>query len=68
MAWGAGEAFRIYLLRNREVTFRCNDIRFHVKIEGVEVYTQGFAAVAIPGTVLYQLQLLLLYDYISASQ
>ena len=41
-----GEAFRKYLLRNKEVTFRCNDTRFHVKIEGVEVYAQGFAAVA----------------------
>ena len=46
MAWGAGEAFWIYLLQNREVTFRCNDTRYHVKIEDVEVYAQGFAAVA----------------------
>ena len=28
------------------MTFRCNDTRFHVRIEGVEVYAQGFAAVA----------------------
>ena len=41
-----GEAFRKYLLRNKEVTFRCNDTRYHVKIEDVEVYAQGFAAVA----------------------
>ena len=41
-----GEGFRKYLLRNREVTFRCNDTRYHVKIEDVEVYAQGFAAIA----------------------
>ena len=41
-----GESFRKYLLRNKEVTFRCNDTRYHVKIEDVEVYAQGFAAVA----------------------
>ena len=41
-----GEAFRKYLLRNKEVTFRCNDTRYHVKIEDVEVYVQGFAAIA----------------------
>lgn len=44
VAWGAG--FRKYLLRNKEVTFRCNDTRYHVKIEDVEVYAQGFAAIA----------------------
>ena len=41
-----GEAFRKYLLKNKEVVFRCNDTRYHVKIEDVEVYAQGFAAVA----------------------
>lgn len=41
-----GEGFRKYLLRNKEVSFRCNDTRYHVKIEDVEVYAQGFAAVA----------------------
>lgn len=41
-----GEGFKRYLLRNKEVTFRCNGTRYHVKIEDVEVYAQGFAAVA----------------------
>ena len=47
VAWGAeqDETFRKYLLRNKEVTFRCNDTRYHVKIEDVEIYAQGFAAV-----------------------
>ena len=40
------ESFKKYLLKNKEVTFRCNDTRYHVKIEDVEVYAQGFAAVA----------------------
>lgn len=39
-----GESFRKYLLKNKEVTFRYNDTRYHVKIEDVEVYAQGFAA------------------------
>lgn len=41
-----GATFRKYLMKNKEVTFKCNDIRYHVKIEDVEVYAQGFAAIA----------------------
>lgn len=39
-------AFRKYLLQKKEVVFRCNGTHFHVKIEDVEVYAQGFAVIA----------------------
>lgn len=31
---GQGEAFRKYLLKNKEVTFRCNDTRYHSNAKG----------------------------------
>lgn len=39
-------AFRRYLMQKKEVVFKCNGTRYHVKIEDVEVYAQGFAAIA----------------------
>lgn len=39
-------AFRKYLMQKKEVVFKCNGTRYHVKIEDVEVYAQGFAAIA----------------------
>ena len=39
-------AFRKYLMQKKEVVFRYNGTHFHVKIEDVEVYAQGFAAIA----------------------
>ena len=38
--------FRKYLMQKKEVVFKCNGTRYHVKIEEVEVYAQGFAAIA----------------------
>ena len=40
------EQFKAYLLRNREVDFKYNEIQYHIEIKGVEVYPQGFAAIA----------------------
>ena len=39
-------AFRKYLMQKKEVVFKCNGTRYHVKIEDVEIYAQGFAAIA----------------------
>ena len=40
------EQFKAYLLKNREVDFKFNDIPYHVEFKGVDMYPQGFAAVA----------------------
>ena len=40
------EQFKAYLLRSREVDFKYDDTAYHIEIKDVEVYPQGFAAVA----------------------
>lgn len=40
------DSFIKYLLREREITFRYNKIKYHVTVERVSVYPQCYAAVA----------------------
>lgn len=39
------QAFRAYLLQNREVTFSYEGIPYEIEIEDVEVYPQGYAGI-----------------------
>jgi len=40
------QAFKEYLLQNREVTFTYRNKEYHLRIVGAEVFPQGFAAIA----------------------
>ncbi len=40
------EAFRSYLLQNKEVEFSFNGIDYRVEFTGADIFPQGFAAVA----------------------
>ena len=48
LTWVSGQRdeFRDYLLQNRTVEFSFRNISYHVEIVGVDVFPQGFAAVA----------------------
>ncbi len=48
LTWVSGqrEAFQAYLLKQKEVDFSFRGKNYHVVIEGVSIYPQGFAAVA----------------------
>ncbi len=35
-----------YLMKNKEVTFKYNKIKYHIVVEKVSVYTQRYAAVS----------------------
>lgn len=40
------EFFKKYLLQNKEVTYIFRNVEYHIQIVGVEIFPQGFAAVA----------------------
>ncbi len=40
------EAFKKYLLQNKEVTYTFRNVQYHIQIVGAEIFPQGFAAVA----------------------
>lgn len=40
------EAFRSYLLQNKEVEFSFNGIDYRVEFAGADIFPQGFAAIA----------------------
>ena len=48
LTWVSGQRdeFRDYLLQNRTVDFSFRSVSYHVEIVGVDVFPQGFAAVA----------------------
>lgn len=39
------DSFRAYLMKNKEVKFKCNDKEFHIEFAGCSVYPQGYPAV-----------------------
>ena len=43
---GQKEQFKAYLLKNKEVRFRFKKVDYHIRIVGVDVFPQGFSAVA----------------------
>lgn len=47
------ENFKQYLLKNKEVNFSYEGLNYHIQIEGVQIYPQGYAAVVSKiGTML----------------
>lgn len=52
------EAFRAYLLRNKEVTFRFRNVDYRIIIHGVDIYPQGYAAIAVQDPELFKQTLL----------
>ena len=48
LTWTANqkEAFAAYLSRNKEVRFVWKKVAYHIRIVGVRIYPQGFAAIA----------------------
>lgn len=48
LTWMSGqkEAFAAYLSRNREIRFQYNRKDYHIRIAGVKIYPQGYAAIA----------------------
>lgn len=48
LTWAAGqeEALASYLSRNEEVSFTYRKVDYHIRIAGVRVYPQGYAAIA----------------------
>ena len=48
LTWVSGQRdeFRDYLLQNKAVDFSFRNVSYHVEIVGVDVFPQGFAAVA----------------------
>ena len=48
LTWTRGQkqAFSAYLAKNREVEFVFRKISYHIRIEGVKIYPQGYAAIS----------------------
>ena len=49
LTWTSGQKadFSAYLIRNKEVSFTFHKQEYHLHIEGVSIYPQGYAAIAL---------------------
>lgn len=54
LTWTSGQkaAFRAYLMKNAEVEFTYKKVKYHLNIDDVRIYPQGYAAIASFATTL----------------